>query len=300
MKKSLSLLIVLMLALSQAFAAFNPEYSDYLYYTLEDFAKDAEYLSQAEAEAGSDSEKSQIIWREARNRLSQGDQLDEGDKDGRFALYEESRAFAEESIALEPNADAYHWLSSAIGRWGQTKGVLDSLSKAPEMRDYELEAIDGFDYDHTDAWYVLGILYNQLPGWPLSFGNKNYAISYMRRSLDTKIDTRGLFLTLYKELSDQLYDRNWNAKKRTTEINKMQKNYDGETVLSEKMKFYEGAEGASKVPFYSTVALSEMSDRQEAVMLLRYADAVFQTKTDHLQSEIEKHDEIMARLDELT
>ena len=299
MKKLLALISAALLA-STLSAAFNPEYSDYLFYTLEDFDADEEYLSDAEESASTDEEKSAILWRLSRNSLSQGDLLDEDDKDGRFAMYEESQAYAEESTSLMPNADAYHWLSSAIGRWGQTKGVLESLSRAGEMRDYELKAIDEYGYDHTDAWYVRGILYNQLPGWPISFGNKNYAISYMRRSLETQIAGRGLFLTLYQELSNQLYDRNWDAKKRTSEINKMQKDYDKNDVLSEKMKYYEGAEGASKVPFYSTVSLSQMSDRQEAAMLLMYADAVFKTKADPLPSEVAKHNEILARLEEIT
>ena len=168
------------------------------------------------------------------------------------------------------------------------------------MADYELKAIDGFNYDHTDAWYVLGILYNQLPGWPISFGNKNWAISYMRRSLDTKIDERGLFLTLYLELANQLYSRNWNAKKRTSEINKMQDDYDENTVLSEKMKYYEGSEGASKVPFYSTVALSEMSDRQEAAMICQYAMAVYGLKAEPLASDTQKYNEIVEWYNSIT
>ncbi len=299
MRKLFVFITVLLLSLS-LFAAFNPEYSDYLYYALEDYDADESYLKDAFIEADSDEEKSEILWRQSRNSLGQGDRLSEDDKDGRFARYEESEQYAKDSIALCPNADAYHWLSSALGRWGQTKGVLESLSRAREMADYELKAIDGFNYDHTDAWYVLGILYNQLPGWPISFGNKNWAISYMRRSLDTKIDERGLFLTLYLELANQLYSRNWNAKKRTSEINKMQDDYDENTVLSEKMKYYEGSEGASKVPFYSTVALSEMSDRQEAAMLLMYADAVFKTKANPLDSDVERHGEILERLNEIT
>ena len=299
MRKTLFILIMLFAALS-LFAAFNPEYSDYLFYTLEDFSADKEYLQEAYLTASSDEEKSAILWRESRNSLSRGDLLDEDDKDGRFALYEESQRYAEESISLNPNPDAYHWLSSAIGRWGQTKGVLESLSRAGEMRDYELKAIDEYGYDHTDAWYVLALLYNQLPGWPISFGNKNWAISYMRRSLDMQIQGRGLFLTLYQELANQLYDRNWDAKKRSTEIDKMKKDYDKNEVLSEKMKYYEGSEGSEKVPFYSTVPLSGMSDRQEAAMLLMYADAVFKTKAEPLNSEIEKHNEIIARLEEIT
>ena len=81
---------------------------------------------------------------------------------------------------------------------------------------------------------------------------------------------------------------------------KMKKEYDKNTILSEKMRYYEGADGTSKIPFYSTVSLAEMSDRQEAAMLLMYADAVFKTKSEPLASEIEKHDEIIARLEEIT
>lgn len=300
MKKNCFALILLFIVSSALFAAFNPEYSDYLFYTLEDYEADEEYLAQALSSAESNSEKSSILWRQSRNILTQGDGLDENDKEGRFAKYEEAEALSIKSIELEPNADAYHWKSSAVGRWGQTKGPLNSLSKAPAMLEDVKMVVDTFGYDYTDAWYVLGILYNQLPGWPISFGDTNAAISYMRKSLDTRIIGRGLFLTLYQELSDQLYDRNWDAKKRAKEFDKMKKSYDKESLPSEKMKYYEGSEGSSKVPFYSTVPLSKMSDRQEAVMLLRYAEALYKAKENPLESETEKYNEIVARLGEIT
>ena len=300
MRKTALLLALLLLPAVMLTAVFNPAYSDYLFYTLEDYEQDESYLAQAFESASDDSEKSQILWRQSRNVLTQGDNLDEDDKQGRFEKYEEAEALAIESIRLEPNADAYHWKSSAVGRWGQTKGPLNSLSKARAMLEDVKMVVDTFGYDYTDAWYVLGILYNQLPGWPISFGDTNAAISYMRRSLDTRIQGRGLFLTLFQELSDQLYDRNWDAKKRTKEFDKMKKSYDKETVPSEKMKYYEGAEGADGVPFYSTVPLSRMSDRQEAVMLLRYAEALYKAKANPLESETEKYNEIVARLAEIT
>ncbi len=300
MRKNCFALILLLIFSSALFAAFNPEYSDYLFYTLEDYEADEKYLAQALSSAESNSEKSSILWRQSRNVLTQGDGLDENDKEGRFAKYEEAEALAIKSIELEPNADAYHWKSSAVGRWGQTKGPLNSLSKAPAMLEDVKMVVDTFGYDYTDAWYVLGLLYNQLPGWPISFGDTNAAISYMRKSLDTRIIGRGLFLTLYQELSDQLYDRNWDAKKRAKEFDKMKKSYDKESIPSEKMKYYEGSEGSSKVPFYSTVPLSKMSDRQEAVMLLRYAEALYKAKENPLESETEKYNEIVARLGEIT
>lgn len=300
MRKNCFALILLLIFSSALFAAFNPEYSDYLFYTLEDYEADEKYLAQALSSAESNSEKSSILWRQSRNVLTQGDGLDENDKEGRFAKYEEAEALAIKSIELEPNADAYHWKSSAVGRWGQTKGPLNSLSKAPAMLEDVKMVVDTFGYDYTDAWYVLGLLYNQLPGWPISFGDTNAAISYMRKSLDTRIIGRGLFLTLYQELSNQLYDRNWDAKKRAKEFDKMKKSYDKESIPSEKMKYYEGSEGSSKVPFYSTVPLSKMSDRQEAVMLLRYAEALYKAKENPLESETEKYNEIVARLGEIT
>lgn len=300
MRKNCFALILLLILSSALFAAFNPEYSDYLFYTLEDYEADEKYLAQALSSAESNSEKSSILWRQSRNILTQGDGLDENDKEGRFSKYEEAEALAIKSIELEPNADAYHWKSSAVGRWGQTKGPLNSLSKAPAMLEDVKMVVDTFGYDYTDAWYVLGLLYNQLPGWPISFGDTNAAISYMRKSLDTRIIGRGLFLTLYQELSDQLYDRNWDAKKRAKEFDKMKKSYDKESIPSEKMKYYEGSEGSSKVPFYSTVPLSKMSDRQEAVMLLRYAEALYKAKENPLESETEKYNEIVARLGEIT
>lgn len=298
--KRLAALLLAMLAALPAFSYFNPEYSDYVFYVEEDFEKDQDYLEQALATATDDKERSEILWRLSRVVLTQGDAIPKEDKEARFAAYEKSQALAEESISLHRNADAFHWKSSALGRWGQVKGPLDCLGKAPGMRDDVLVVLDEFNYDYTDSYYVLGLLYKQLPGWPISFGNSNYAISYMRRSIDTRIQSRGIYLTLFMELSDQLYDRNWDARKRSREFAKMQPQYEAETKLSEKMKYYEGCEGGRNKPFYSTVALDEISDRQEAVMLLRYADALYKAKPNPLPSETEKHERIIARLAEIT
>ncbi|MDD4646586.1 MAG: hypothetical protein PHP67_00005, partial [Sphaerochaeta sp.] len=44
----------------------------------------------------------------------------------------------------------------------------------------------------------------------------------------------------------------------------------GSTNL-EKYRYYEGKDGGKSKPFYSSVTLDKMSDRQEAVMVLSYA-----------------------------
>ena len=300
MKKLSAIILALLIALP-AFSYFNPEYSDYVFYVEEDFEKDLEYLEQALATSEDDVEKSEILWRLSRVVLTMGDAIPKDDKPARFAAYEKSQALAEESIALHRNANAFHWKSSALGRWGQVKGPLDCLGKAPGMRDDVLVVLDEFNYDYTDSYYVMGLLYDQLPGWPISFGDKNFAISYLRRSIDTRMyPERGIYMTLYMELSDQLYRRNWDTKKRAKEFKKMMPLYEKETKLSEKMKYYEGSEGGKNIPFYSSVPLTKMTDRQEAVMLLRYAEALYKAKPNPLPSETEKYEQIQARLAEIT
>ena len=45
------------------------------------------------------------------------------------------------------------------------------------MRELVEKVQNEFNADYTDSWYVLGILYNQLPGGPISFGDKDAAIT---------------------------------------------------------------------------------------------------------------------------
>lgn len=299
MKKLASLLLSMALA-SCLWAAFNPEYSDYQFYNLQDYDTDMSYLEACLADASDDEEKAAILWRQARTVLTMTDAIDEDDEDARLAGYGKAQSLAEESVALYETADGYHWLSSAIGRIGQVNGPLNSLSKAKPMREYIEKVQNDFNADMSDSWYVLGLLYNQLPGAPLSFGNEDYAISYMRRCIDTQDNVNRMNLTNYLELAQQLYDRNWKADKRAKEADKMQKDYKDETVPTEKMKYYEGRDGRNTKPFYSTVAISQMSDRQEAAMLCQYAMAVYGSRSNPLPSDTEKYNEIVEFYNEIT
>ena len=293
--KKLALVTLMMFLVSSIFAAFDPAVSDDLFYHQEAFDEDMEYLLSAYSEAGSDSERAAILWRLSRTNLYLTDAIPEDQKEERISGYEESEAYADESLAIEETADGYHWKASAIGRIGQVNGPLNSLSKAKPMRALIEKVQNDFNADMSDAWYVLSLLYNQLPGG-ISFGNDNYAISYIRRCIDTQDNINRLNLTNYLELAEQLHARGWNASKRAKELDKMQDKYNAETVPTEKMKFYEGRDGRNTQPFYSTLPLGEFSDEQEAIMVCQYALAVYATKADPLPSEIERAGEIEAFL----
>ena len=156
-----------------------------------------------------------------------------------------------------------------------------------------------FNADMSDAWYVLSLLYNQLPGQPMSFGNKNYAISYIRRCVDTQDNENRLNLTNYLELAEQLNKRNWNEKRRCKELDKMASSYASQTIPTEQMKFYEGRDGQNTTVFYSDLTLGEMTDREEAAAVCRYALSVYENADMVFVSDTETADEIIKLLNKL-
>ena len=55
-------------------------------------------------------------------------------------IFEKGQEYADQAIAADPqNNLGYYWKSSNIGRWGQVKGILNSLFKAGPMRDLLLK-----------------------------------------------------------------------------------------------------------------------------------------------------------------
>ncbi len=301
MKKLIALLIMALMC-TTLFAVFNPAYSDYQFYNVQEFKVDRSYLEAALADAADGNEKAEILWRLSRTVLTITDDISDAkeNKQARLDGYGLAQSYAEESIAINPSADAYHWLASCMGRIGQVNGPLNSLSKAKPMLGYVEIVQNDFGADMSDSWYVLGLLYNQLPGGPISFGNNDYAISYMRRCLDTQDTINRSNLTNFLELSNQLYDRNWDAKKRAKEFDKMEKKYNKESIPTEKMKYYEGKDGKDGKPFYSSVTLDKMDDRQEAVMLLKYALMVYEAKPNKLESETKQAKVIEQRIADIT
>ncbi len=241
-------------------------------------------------QAKTNEEKSEVLWRLARVCVDLGDALDEKDKTGKFAVYAEGENYAIQSIELKPNANAYLWKCANIGRWGQTKGVMDSLGKAKPMMADLKEVTDTFNcVDSSEAWYTLAVLYNSLPG--IFGGDSNAAISYGRVACDT-IPAKYIYGGTYQYLAEMLYKRDWNAKKRAKEIAKMQSSWKKETSNYEKYKYYEGANGADATPLWTKSKLSAMSDRDEALVILKYAQAVYNARSFHTASDDKNYKEI--------
>lgn len=248
-------------------------------------------------------EQAEILWRLARVTLHIGDEEGalKAPKNTLFELYEEAQAYAEASIDLHPTPQGYQWKASSIGRWGETKGPLNSLAKAaPMRRDLEVVINEFQDLENSNVWYVLGQLYFQLPGKPLSFGNLEAAISYTRKAIDT-IPSDEMNPGHYLALAKMLWKRNWNASRRTSKLNTMEKDFNrsAQALPLDHFWYYEGANGGSKaVPFYSPVALGSMSDRQEAIMVLQYITNVYHVWPFHTRAEERAYQDIQQLLTE--
>lgn len=310
MKKIFVLLLSVLLSLS-LFASFSAETSDYYFYGENDYEKDFEYLSESLKSASSDSEKAEILWRLSRTKLTLTDEAkDRGElsKEELLAAYGDYSAkdkcseddtssafyYAYTSLSLKETPNAYHWLSSAVGRCGQVRGALNSLGKAAGMRDLEIKALEDFSSFtlETDSWYVLSILYKSLPGSPISFGSTNTAISFMRKCLATMDFTNRTNGTNYLELAEQLYERDWSQSKRSKEFASLLKSYNKavnkKSGYVEINKYYEGYANEEGEPFYVKARLDEMSDRTEAVCLLEYAKRLISARLPYAKSTLNR------------
>ncbi len=155
------------------------------------------------------------------------------------------------------------------------------LMKAKPMRDLLQTALSIYP-GHAASYYVLGIMYERVPGWPLSFGDNDYAVSLARKSIDAnraeieagKEDE--VKLTYHIELARHLHARDWSEKKRTREHGKKAERYRETNAILEKSFYYEGV-----------VDIPEMDDGQEAVEVMRWVIDRYEAKPELSRSDRE-------------
>jgi hypothetical protein len=232
------------------------------------YAEARNLLTTAIADAPGGKERAELYWREARETLELGDAAEAGKKPQAdiLALFREGEGYADKAIAADPQNDqGYFWKSANMGRWGQVRGILDSLSKAGPMKDLLVQEI-ALNPDRGDPYFVLGQLFREVPGWPVSFGNIDAAVSQGRKAaemLQAQVQAgteKVLVYSFYNELAKSLYKRDWSAARRVSEQKaKTAKLATAGTPL-EKGSLYE-----------ANADLQNMSDREEAEALVQFS-----------------------------
>ncbi|MGD1816911.1 MAG: hypothetical protein ACPKNR_07765 [Pleomorphochaeta sp.] len=289
MKKIIIIFLTLLFINVNLFSAIDFSKADDLYLK-DDMDQTTSILQEKLNLAKTDEEKSEVYWRLSRVQVNLGDKTESNNE--KLKIYNEGLDYALKSIELHNNSLAYLWKASNIGRIGQTTGILKSLAAASDMRgDLKIIVNDFDNLTSSETWYVLGSLYTSVPGGFISFGNNNFGISYFRKAIDT-IPDDVVYPNHYKALAEALYKRNWDKTKRSKELKTMYSSWDKASNSYDKFAYYEGNEKGNNIPYYSSVALNKMSDRQEAVMLLNYAIAKFNVWPYHTHSEIEAIEEI--------
>ena len=216
----------------------------------------------------------EVYWRLASATLMRGDQRDDAGagEDELLAIYAQGEAYGQDAIDADPsNALGYYWKSANIGRWGQTKGILNSLFRAPDMRDLLTEAVTR-DPEHADSYYVLGQLNAQAPSL-MSFGNVEYAVSLGRKSVDLmEAELRSgereeINEAFYIQLASHLIDRDWNSRRRSRSMGDIRDAYRAASTPIERGFYYEGSIDIPDTGDAEEAAaiLSDSIDRLEAV-----------------------------------
>jgi hypothetical protein len=265
MRKVLALAFLIAFAAASAVALDGAaiEQADLLY----DDDQSAEAIEILEAQlraAGSGAERAEVLWRLSRATLAIGEALEDenADVDDVLPVYEQGEQYGVDAVEADPdNHLGYYWQSANIGKWGQAKGILDSLFKAGPMRDLLSEAIER-EPEHAGSYYVLGQLYAEVPG-VISFGNDDYAVSLARKSIDLHEAEYAAGIAedvehdYYIQLASHLIQRNWNERKRTREHEDKARRFGSTSNRLEQGWYYEG-----------TVDISNQTDREEAEELL--------------------------------
>lgn len=136
---------------------------------------------------GADQSDAEVLWRLARAYWWKATRCT-SDRESKLELLEKGRDAAERAAAIEPtSADAHHWYAACLAQSAQVRGILQSLFIAKPTVE-ALERALTADPHHARTHYFLAELLYQLPGPPLSIGNRQRAVEEAR--IAVRLDPR--------------------------------------------------------------------------------------------------------------
>lgn len=215
--------------------------------------------------AESGKERAEVLWRLSRVSLMLGEKA--GTKEAKRALFSEGVRYADEARSADPsNTASYMWHCANLGRECQTRTVKDQIAAVPVL-ERDLETIlDRYGRtDCSEAWQALSELYHSHP-----FKSNDKAVGFARKAVDT-IPRDELRVTTYLNLAHLLYERNSPASKRASSLASDAGRFKASGQKNtERFGYYAGAgDPAGKAP-WSARPLAELSDREEALLLVEY------------------------------
>lgn len=143
-------------------------------------------------------EDPEVLWRLGRSLVRVGETLKE--KKERVAAYQRAEDLIKKSTELAPkSADAHFWLGVAMGRRGQARGILNSLSIVAPLKR-EMEIVLALDYNYGGAHHVLGEMDRELPFF--AGGSKKKALEEFEKALKLSPDYAVNYVSLAEAYID--------------------------------------------------------------------------------------------------
>lgn len=269
----LTLLIISALQFSQA---------DALLTSPSTFQRGYERLELLNNEAAPGKEKADVLWRLSKACLLIG-QTKEG-KDLRREWFGKGIEYSLQGMKENPgNEQCYMWHSANVGRDCQTRSIKDQAAAVPAMmKDHEtiLEKLGRTNC--SESWQALSEIYVNHP-----FKSTDSGINYARKAAMT-IPQGEVRVSTYAYLAGLLRKRGWSAEKRCASIERNAREAAGKSGNIDKTGCLDGILGANYKPEWADKTLGEMSDAQEADLIIAFAKKKF--KSCKSPSEIDKTD----------
>lgn len=106
----------------------------------------------------------------------------ENDKNRRVQLFENCVAIADQALALNANdVSGLFWKAAAMGKIAEDTGVLNALRMLRPMEQMLLKVVALDEkYENAGGHRALGRMYHKLPGFPISFGSNQKALTHLK------------------------------------------------------------------------------------------------------------------------
>lgn len=220
-------------------------------------------LLQMLPQAENGAEKASVLWRLARVNYMLGDAQKE--KLARRERFNQGIAYAEQGIKENSrDAQCYMWHCANTGGECQTHSLMEQAKAVPAMTKDLTKILNGLNPRMSEAWQALSEMYYHHP-----MKSNDSAINYARTAASyAPADEPRVTTFLY--VANLLYERNWSADKRAAQIAdhkaKLEK-MNGSTNIDR----FALSDGMQQARPWTSKALGELSDREEALALAEYA-----------------------------
>lgn len=184
MKAKIFFSLLILLSFSIPLFSQEPEeliaQGDKLYAEMKDMATAQEALSKYREAVGKAENKFEVFWKLSRILYYIGSRTES--KEEKKIIFGQGIYYAKKAVALEPEKPGGHyWLGVSYGVYGETRGVLKSLSFVKPIKEAMNKIIEvdrGYEDGGPDR--VLGRVYFKVPGF--AGGSKKKSLEHLLKS----------------------------------------------------------------------------------------------------------------------